>query len=129
MKNFLQIIAVMAVALTFISGCKSLPYAQNPIVAVPAGANEAQVRKSIEEGAMVHDWSVKPEGKRSYLAQLKRHNCRVLVRIDYTLSRLSFTYVSSEGLKTAGNNRIHPTYNRWVDNLKNAILKRLNANR
>jgi hypothetical protein len=86
--------------------------------------NLEQVRKAIITGAATRQWaaSVKPGN----VVQLtyNRGKFTGIVAVKYTTKTYSIHYVDSTNLNyglEAGKPVIHPTYNGWINNLRQAI--------
>ncbi len=116
MKKFSYILASAFLAI-FIVGCASLKPIANRSELVPAGATVQEVNNAIITAANTKGWSLKPNGQNSYIAMHQRSSLSATVRIDYSDSAYSVSYVSTTGFKTDANGNIHNNYNRWVNNL------------
>lgn len=98
------------------------------------------VKKSISAAAVSKGWSVAHIADGSLLATLVvRNKHTVVVKIDYDTTKYSINYHDSKNMKYGvinvqstvissnvdtshnGQGEIHPFYNNWVQNLKDAI--------
>ncbi|MBO5565657.1 MAG: hypothetical protein J5934_00355 [Succinivibrio sp.] len=116
MKKFSYLLASAFLAL-FIVGCASMKPITNRSELVPAGTTLQEVNSAIITAANSKGWSLKPNGNNSYIALHQRSNLSATVRIDYSESAYSISYVNATGFKTDANGNIHNNYNRWVNNL------------
>ena len=103
-----------------------------------------QVKQAISLAATSKGWTVAYSADGSLLATLVVHNKHtIVVKIDYDASKYSINYNDSKNMKYGiidvqstivssnqdqshnGQAEIHPYYNKWVQDLKDAIGKEL----
>ncbi len=87
--------------------------------------DEQQVQRAIITAINDRQWqvqSVKPNLIQAELTVRNRHHAEV--DIPYSNTGFSINYRSSWGLNQSGE-KIHRSYNKWVNNLRNNILKEL----
>jgi hypothetical protein len=101
---------------------------ENVPISNPTGGRltAAQVKQAIQSGATAKQWAVEDQGPGRMLATLKvngKHT--VMTQINYTADQFSVVYSDSTNMKYSpgpdGKGVIHPFYNRWVQDLKEAI--------
>lgn len=97
-------------------------------VSGPAGqqVTEIQVKQAIQNAASAKQWEIADEGPGRMLATLRvRGKHFVSTQISYSAEKISLVYKDSINLNYSpgadGQGLIHPSYNRWVQNLKEAI--------
>jgi hypothetical protein len=89
-----------------------------------------QVKKAIISGAASKQWIASVEGPNTIRATHTRGRHSAVVDIVYTANSYSIRYVNSVDLNYGGRDGgqiIHPTYNNWVNNLRQAIDAALRA--
>ena len=104
MKKFSYLLASAFLAL-FIVGCASMKPITNRSELVPAGTTLQEVNSAIITAANSKGWSLKPNGNNSYIALHQRSNLSATVRIDYSESAYSISYVNATGFKTDANGK------------------------
>lgn len=101
---------------------------ENVPVTSPSGEplTAAQVKQAIRSGAAAKKWALEEQGPGRMLATLKvngKHT--VMTQINYAADQFSMVYSDSINMKYSpgadGKGEIHPFYNRWVQDLKEAI--------
>ncbi len=130
LKMIVQRICV-GLALTFLSiatvATFDAAYAQRTMQAVvsvenerlPAGATIAQVDQAVLTALSTRGWTITARAPGSVDAQYARRDFSATIRVTYTAEAFSVAYVTSEGLSyDAASGKIHPNYNRWVNNLR-----------
>ena len=94
----------------------------------PNGSTHTQddVQKAILRACNDRGWSAQVENEGVIQASIivRRHSAKV--KIQYTNSTVSISYVDSTELKYKGD-RIHRNYNRWVANLYHSIQTELGS--
>jgi hypothetical protein len=86
----------------------------------------AQVKQAIQSAAGARQWTLVDQGPGRMLATLQvRGKHTVVTQISYSADKLSVTYSDSTNMNYApgpdGKGAIHPFYNRWVQDLTDAI--------
>lgn len=87
---------------------------------------QAQVKQAIRSAATAKQWEVADQGPGRMLATLHvRGKHTVVTEISYSPEKFSVVYKDSTNMKYSpgpdGRGVIHPFYNRWVQDLKEAI--------
>lgn len=87
---------------------------------------QAQVKQAIQSAASAKQWEVTDQGPGRMLATLHvRGKHTVVTEISYSPEKFSLVYKDSINMKYSpgpdGMGVIHPFYNRWVQDLKEAI--------
>jgi hypothetical protein len=86
----------------------------------------AKVEKGILAGCIDKGWSCNVVNEGLIEASLSVRQHRALAQIPYSAGNYSIVYQDSQMLDYNGKrNTIHRNYNRWVNNLDDAISKRL----
>ena len=84
-----------------------------------------QVKQAILVAAATKNWSVEPQADDHLLAMFSKQGKHTIsVAISYTTDKYSLNYSDSTNMKFGereGQLVIHPFYNKWVQNLKEAI--------
>ena len=99
----------------------------NLLVATNSGkpTSAAQVKQAIQTAAGTKNWSVSAQAGGKLLATLNvRSKHTVMVEITYTANKYSLRYQDSSNMKYGdrdGQAVIHPFYNKWVQEFKEAI--------
>jgi len=99
----------------------------NLAVATSSGKalHAAQVRQAIQAAAGAKGWSIAQQAGDKLLATLDvRGKHMIMVEIDYAADKYSLHYKDSSNMKYGERNGqpvIHPYYNKWVRELKDAI--------
>lgn len=124
----LRTLAVCA-ALALTTACSGLRPIQN-YASVPAvrydgtSLSQERVAQAIIRGGASKGWVVQPKAPGRMLAILNLRSHQAVVEITYTDRDYSITYQSSINLDVDGD-RINKNYNRWLENLRQAITSEL----
>jgi hypothetical protein len=128
-----KIFAYLLLALAFAAGPASarypLPIVNHPDVAVVTSSGTApsgeRVKQAILAGAAAKGWTIAQQADGKIQATLVvRNKHTVVVLISYTPQKYSLTYKDSINMNYGERNGepvIHPFYNTWVQDLKDAI--------
>jgi hypothetical protein len=128
-----KIFACLFVAMVFAAGPASarypLPIVNHPDIAVVSSNGSApsaeKVKQAIMAGAAAKGWKIAQQADGKLQASLLvRNKHTVMVLIDYTPQKYSLMYQDSINMNYATRNGepvIHPFYNTWVADLKEAI--------
>ena len=127
-----RIIPFLAIALlcsiVFTAGCRKrapvLNLNNNTVASVSENKSIEKVEKAISAGAASLGWKTEKTSPGLITATLFIRTHTAVVEIPYTLNSFSIIYKSSINLKYR-DGKIHPNYNRWVQNLSNAISAEL----
>ena len=129
-KNYIDIKVILSsivLSVFFIcSGCRSYPYIENIVSSVPKDKTSVEVKTAIREAASSKGWILQETDDSSFIAILPKEN-EIQVTIIISPRKYSINYLSSKGYKKEGN-RIHPRYNKYVNNLNREIQYYLTKN-
>jgi hypothetical protein len=111
-----------------VAGCRTAPVynvSSAPVVAKSGQVSAAEVRGAIVDALHDKGWTVKQDDPGKILAEiLVRERHRADIRIDYSATQYSITYMDSDKLLYDGTN-IHKNYNKWIMDLQEEINLRL----
>lgn len=130
--KFLPIVLTVLVSFTSLQALARNPVPVINYESVPvtdaAGALQtaAQVKQAIQKGAAARQWTLQDQGPGRMLATLQvKGKHTVMTQINYADGRFSVVYNDSINMKYSpgpdGKGEIHPGYNKWVQELKEAI--------
>lgn len=112
-----------------ISGCTSKPiYNAEEQFAADMQLSERQMQRAIVTALNDRQWkvqSLQPGMVKAAITVRGRHHAEV--DIPYSSTSFQINYRSSRGLD-AKNGKIHQNYNRWVNRLRDNVLKELDVN-
>lgn len=115
--------ALIGAALTLVAACGSTaPIMNVDNTAVMGDLSKEQVRKTIITAAANRGWVISDTNEHELQATLNLRTHQAVVRIPYSEKSYSIVFVSAKNLDEK-NGKIHPNYNRWVNNL-NADIRR-----
>ncbi|MCH9691966.1 MAG: hypothetical protein K0U59_07895 [Gammaproteobacteria bacterium] len=124
-----SLIAVLLFSVLVI-GCSTSHTLKNVQESLPPDRldGRAQTAKTVRQGIMAgcieKGWSCRKIGKGLIEASLTLRHHFAVALISYNADSYDITYKSSENLDyNRKRNTIHRSYNRWVNNLDNAIRK------
>jgi hypothetical protein len=83
-----------------------------------------QIRKAIISGAATRQWAASVQPGNVVQLTYSRGKHTAVVRVKYSAKTYSINYVDSTDLNYSmegGKPVIHPTYNSWINNLRQAI--------
>jgi len=123
-KNRYLIAVIVAVA--SLAGCARTAPINNIDQPVIGHYSDNQMRQAIVEAGITRHWVMTPVAPGVINGRLVQRGHVANIRVDYTPSRYSIHYVSSENL-LAADNEIHRNYNNWVTALNQDIQVRLSA--
>ena len=125
------VVLLLTCSVILLTSCTMAPILNlnNEILpADPNGSTHTQddVQKAILRACNDRGWSAQVESEGVIQASIivRRHSAKV--KIQYTNSTVSISYVDSTELKYKGD-RIHRNYNRWVANLYHSIQTELGS--
>lgn len=122
MHKFIKI-ALIGIALSLVAACGSTaPIMNVDNTAVMGDLSKEQVRKTIITAAANRGWVISDTNDNELQATLNLRTHQAVVRIPYSEKAYSIVFVSAKNLDEK-NGKIHPNYNRWVNNL-NADIRR-----
>lgn len=132
-----KLFAVLFLAMVFIAGPASarrlVPIVNHSDIAIVASSGKtvtaAHVKQAIMVGAAAKGWTTAEQEDGKLLATVNvRSKHTVMVLIAYTPAKYSLTYQNSIGMnydQQDGQPVIHPSYNKWVQGLQEAIRTEL----
>ena len=128
MKILVKILMLSAVIIG-LSACSSKPIdLPSAIVNSTPAMTTEQMRKAIISSLIQKEWKVQQDTPGLIQASINvrdRHFAEI--DIKYSATEFLIQYRNSRGLDYKNGN-IHRNYNRWVNNLKDLILRELSAN-
>lgn len=120
--------AVTFIVIASLGGCaRTVPIA-NVYTPVGASHTEAEVKNAILSAGLQNKWLMHVTAPGSIKARLQTRGHVAEVRINYSATRYSISYDNSINLLASGG-QIHKNYNRWVQNLDQAIQFNLSDTR
>ena len=115
--------ASVVIALFFVGACGSTAPIMNVDNAVIIGdLDKEQVRMAIVKAATNRGWVIADRNEHEMVATITLRSHKAEVRIPYSEKAYSIVFVSATNLDHR-NGRIHPNYNRWVNNLNTDIRR------
>jgi hypothetical protein len=119
MKRVAILGAVLAIAL--VAGCHSNPMIQNVSNAPIATTHTMeQIRQAIVAGGTSKGWVMHETQPGVVHGTLRAHSHQADVDVTYSTTSYNINYVSSVGLDYK-DGTIHRNYNKWIENLDQAI--------
>ena len=128
----------------------AVPLVNHPDLPVATSSGKAlpaeRVRQAIQDAAKTRGWTLATNPSGKIIATLNVRTHMIMVEISYSPEKYSMTYKDSSNMKYAPNAQtdsrinsantgyvrdgyngpvIHPNYNRWVQELKDAIRMEL----
>lgn len=124
----LKFAAVGLLALV-VAACRTVPVQNVTHQPFPADASKlgmAQIEESIIKAAGEREWIVQRKAEGELIATYSPRSHQAKVEIDFDQTEFSISYVDSTNLNYDGTS-IHYNYNRWVNNLRQDILREVSA--
>lgn len=130
MKLFKSAVLIFAAVLSLnVIAREAVPVVNHDDIAVTTNSGKtpsaAQIKQAIVAGASARSWSIAPQADGKLLATLNvRGKHSIVVDVSYTADKYSLRYKDSSNMKFGdrdGQFVIHPSYNKWVQGLKEAI--------
>ena len=118
-------ITAIALAVFLLNACETqqlLLNVENAGLTAPGNVSMQQVEKAIYRGAADRGWTVRRLAPGLLEAKIQARAHMAVVRITHDARTFSITYKDSRNLQHDGT-RIHRNYNRWILNLRKAILR------
>lgn len=113
---------VLAVFLVTACATKQLINVENAGLTAPGKVTMQQVEKAIYRGAADRGWTVRRLEPGNLEATIHVRYHMAMVQITHDTETFSITYKDSRNLGYDGT-QIHRNYNRWILNLRKAILR------
>lgn len=124
MRNLL----IILLACVVMAGCRTAPILEldnRPVVSVEGAVlSDAEIEEAIVRGAIDKGWRIVSRDPGVIAAEIDVREHYAAVRIPYDRNGYAIEYVDSRDLEQRGN-EIHKSYNRWVQNLDQAIQRQL----
>ncbi|MBI2769171.1 MAG: hypothetical protein HYX47_06090 [Burkholderiales bacterium] len=129
--RILVLAALSAVSLHAAAQRAPVPVMNFENIPVSAAASADKVKQAIQSAATARQWEVREEAPGRMVATLHvRGKHTVVTDILYSPTSFSLKYRDSVNMKYSpgadGRGMIHPFYNRWVEDLKEAIRANIN---
>ncbi|WP_404420630.1 hypothetical protein [Thalassospira australica] len=121
--------AVVGLLALVVAACRTAPVqnvTSQPFPADAAKLSMAQIEESIIKAAGEREWIVQRKADGELIATYSPRDHLAKVEIDFDQSEFSISYVDSTNLNYDGTS-IHYNYNRWVNNLRQDILREVSA--
>lgn len=118
-------LAPLALVVFLLTACETsqlLVNVDNSGLAAPGNVSMQQVEKAIYRGAADRGWTVQRLAPGQLEAKIQARAHMAVVRITHDAKTFSITYKDSRNLAYDGTH-IHRNYNRWILNLRKAILR------
>ena len=127
MTRRLVLILMLALATSFMAGCRTNPIREVQSAPVPnAPLSTRKVQDAIKAAGAGQGWVMQREAPGLITGTLNVRDHMAQVRIAYDSRTYSIRYKNSSNLKyDAANRTIHSNYNGWIQNLDNAIRVQL----
>ena len=121
--------AVIGLLTLVVAACRTVPVQNVTSQPFPADVTKlsmAQVEESIIKAPGDRQWIVQHKSDGELIATYSPRTHVAKVKIDFDQSAFSIAYVDSSNLDYNGTS-IHYNYNRWVNNLRQDILREVSA--
>lgn len=121
--------AVVGLLTLLVAACRTAPVENVTHHAFPAGTEKlslAQIEESIIKAASDRDWIVTRQAEGELFATYSPRSHMAKVKIGFDNTEFSIVYADSTNLNYDGSS-IHYNYNRWVNNLRQDILREVSA--
>jgi hypothetical protein len=120
----LKALAVALVLLPLAAQARQTEIDDPVTIPLETKASAAQVKKGVKMAVLNRQWNIANEKGNSfdatYTRQDRRSSLMAKIHVTYSTKEVTIKYVTSEGLSAEGK-QIHPTYNKWMGNLKKDI--------
>ena len=89
----------------------------------------AQVDKAVKDSLIGRGWIPQKISNNSYTGLYKKRELMAKIKVLFNTSTFTIKHLESSNLDyDASDQSIHPTYNRWIQNLEHDIRKRVDRN-
>jgi hypothetical protein len=89
----------------------------------------AQVDKAVKDSLIGRGWIPQKVSANSYIGLYKKRSLMAKIKVLFNTSTFTIKHLESTNLDYDGSDQsIHPTYNRWIQNLERDIRKRVDRN-
>lgn len=109
-----------------LAGCARTAPVLNVSTPITAQYSGDQVKRAILQAGLEREWIMTPTAPGVINGHIDQRGHVADIRINYSSSGYSITYVNSQNLLAAQGN-IHRNYNRWINNLNREIQLKLAA--
>jgi len=127
MKQFNRVLLI-ASALLALAACTRAVLMPAPVIMVPAGVGQGQVKAAIVNALDGRGWSIDKLQDGNILTTLHLRDHTATVRVTYDTNSVHISYVSSTNLEyrtEKGVRYIHRNYNGWIGFLEQDIRRNL----
>ena len=88
-----------------------------------------QVEKAVKDSLIGRGWIPQKVSTNSYIGLYKRRDLMAKIKVLFNTSTFTINHLESTNLDyDASDQSIHPTYNKWIQNLEHDIRKRVDRN-
>ena len=118
-------------ALLFLGCSGPAVYTANnaPVSAIASEPTLAQVDKAVKDSLIGRGWIPQKVSAHNYIGTYKRRDLMAKVKISFDTQSFTVNHLDSRNLDyDSSDETIHPTYNKWIQNLENDIRKRVDRN-
>ncbi|MBO6771601.1 MULTISPECIES: hypothetical protein [unclassified Thalassospira] len=121
-------LAAVAIVFAALSACTATVqnFSNQPFPSDVEKLSMEEIEATIIEAASARDWIVQREGEGHLKATYAPRSHSAEVAISFDKKNYSIIYVDSTNLNYNGS-QIHRNYNRWVNNLRQDILRAVSA--
>lgn len=89
----------------------------------------AQVDKAVKDSLVGRGWIPSKITNNSYTGLFKKRELMAKIKVLFNTHTFTIRHIESKNLDFDGSsNTIHPTYNKWIQNLEHDIRKRVDRN-
>ena len=88
-----------------------------------------QVDKAVKDSLIGRGWIPQKVSTNSYIGLYKKRSLMAKIKVLFNTSTFTINHLESTNLDyDASDQSIHPTYNKWIQNLEHDIRKRVDRN-
>jgi len=100
-----------------------------PVSQIGNAPSLAQVDKAVKDSLIGRGWIPQKISNHSYIGLYKKRDFMAKIKVLFNTSTFTIKHLESSNLDyDASDQTIHPTYNRWIQNLEHDIRKRVDRN-
>ena len=124
-----MIIATVAVLFSACSGPAIYTGGHAPVSQIGNTPTLTQVDKAVKDSLIGRGWIPSKITNNSYTGLYKKRSLMAKIKVLFNTSTFTVEHLESTNLDyDASDHTIHPTYNRWIQNLERDIRKRVDRN-
>ncbi len=123
----LKLVSLLAISIALTTSCsRHETMTQVPTMLLPGAKNLSnnQVKKAIIKAGKETKWSCASEAPGMMLCVYNSRSSSATVKVIHTSEQFTIHHVSSTNLKEK-HGKINPKYNKWVSDLKTAIMTKV----